>query len=635
MKALFAGQESKIIDEEQRVERLMFINNLYQKWIHYKRNQKGKQSKLAAMDSIFDIICCELCDNYNMQTFLSDYRFVVNTKRTSMGYNDDNDDDTKKEEDSDCFCEIDCCFITKRNERNKGSMTTNNGIRNEIFFVNSKLNKDSTETIKDIVIQQILDTLHLWTYHSLKLDANKYLIHDINHKDKEENDDNESDIDLNELCYDSAVKKLGDIIKKKQKSSKRFRATMDSRYSSNNNKFITSKYNENADNTLNAEDDGVSDNNLLAMYQFAVYGNDQLLLQKEKKDKKKQMKQVKSGDGECWFDDLLKEMVRYKLSESFIEKVWTFTSEQEYESESLYADLSNDEQSNIIKSFAVKNGVENGDALKLYQLLTRFRFETDRDNNVYAEGWKYFYWSFYKNNEAEWNELFEDPASGKPELEGNAGYSLSGWYIPSKYRDFKEELLNNKNCCFSLEQYMDSLEVATQKRLNWMNDPDVEPLKCFDPNGWRERCYGIKHDDLISVEHLMAIIFYCNYSVHCTSFSSTYRRNNKYESDESLKLRHSEHHFWGKLLVECITCFGIQMVYSSIPLFYHGVSKSMLFNSTTIRLNGPLSTTRGVFICLLFYILYILALILYMFSFINRFYNRMVHIWFRWNCFGH
>ena len=140
---------------------------------------------------------------------------------------------------------------------------------------------------------------------------------------------------------------------------------------------------------------------------------------------------------------------------------------------------------------------------------------------------------------------------------------------------------------------------ATIKLQSWLKDTQCRKLQCFDPNGWRQRCYNIKHKQGISVEHVMSLLFYTNFTKESAAFSGTFRRQSPFEADESLKARNREYWNWSKLLRETVECFGQQMYdgdyKDGLRTLYHGVSSSLIFNSTYIKLCGPLSTTAGLY----------------------------------------
>eukprot|EP01083_Nonionella_stella_P083309 230316_1 len=94
----------------------------------------------------------------------------------------------------------------------------------------------------------------------------------------------------------------------------------------------------------------------------------------------------------------------------------------------------------------------------------------------------------------------------------------------------------------------------------------------------------------------MSVLFYCNFSKQCYEFSATYRKYGEYESDKDMKRRHEEYWHWGKLLREAVEAFGICWQDSTIEKFYHGVSDTLIFDSTSVLLKGPVSTSGDFFI---------------------------------------
>ena len=78
---------------------------------------------------------------------------------------------------------------------------------------------------------------------------------------------------------------------------------------------------------------------------------------------------------------------------------------------------------------------------------------------------------------------------------------------------------------------------------------------------------------------------------------STFRRKNALESDDSLRARNREYRTWTKLLRECEECYGQDMEDTANAggptMLWHGVSTELTFDSTVIKLHGPLSTTAG------------------------------------------
>ena len=189
--------------------------------------------------------------------------------------------------------------------------------------------------------------------------------------------------------------------------------------------------------------------------------------------------------------------------------------------------------------------------------------------------------------------------TGQPHAEGNIGYMIKDWYIAKKYRDLRQELLTNSIFTFSIQQFNNIKLQSIMKLKNWRNNPEARKLQSqiqFNTS-WAETCYGIVRGTEITVEHIMSLLFYTNFTDHSAAFSGTFRRKHGFETDESLKARNREFWHWSKLLRECVECFGQEFgdVCNVLPTLWHGVSAELIFDSTHIKLCGPLSTTAGLY----------------------------------------
>ena len=97
----------------------------------------------------------------------------------------------------------------------------------------------------------------------------------------------------------------------------------------------------------------------------------------------------------------------------------------------------------------------------------------------------------------------------------------------------------------------------------------------------------------VTMEHLKAVILYCDFSKLCTAFSSTFRRLNVFEGIESVIARHSEFGNFGRLLVEAVLDFGAngRGPDGERGPFFCGVNRLLNIGTYAIRLEGPCSTT--------------------------------------------
>eukprot|EP01084_Bolivina_argentea_P274275 467435_1 len=178
----------------------------------------------------------------------------------------------------------------------------------------------------------------------------------------------------------------------------------------------------------------------------------------------------------------------------------------------------------------------------------------DDTTSYYSFGHKFFYWEYFKNNV----EFVEKYKPEREYLDGNLapnpGYTLAQWYIAAKFRTFKSELLHNNVVCMSMGQYQRCLEKANKKH----NTIHGRALQCRQISKVLSSfaLYCIRPDDTISVDHILAIMVYCNFDYLQSKFSETYRRIPANETVESLQKRHSNYHHFGRLLREFVECFG-------------------------------------------------------------------------------
>ena len=157
-------------------------------------------------------------------------------------------------------------------------------------------------------------------------------------------------------------------------------------------------------------------------------------------------------------------------------------------------------------------------------------------------------------------------------------------------------MLNNKTAPISLSEWNTTKTKTIQKYESWQVYPDWS-LKCgfakIDEetgseiysafkDGWFH-LYGIPGYVSVTIHHLMALLFYCNYSFHQNKLTATYRRIYWNETDKSLKRRHAEFYWWSRFLRELVECFGIKMSRAPESKFYHGIGVELLFESTSFH----------------------------------------------------
>eukprot|EP01084_Bolivina_argentea_P272982 464910_1 len=71
----------------------------------------------------------------------------------------------------------------------------------------------------------------------------------------------------------------------------------------------------------------------------------------------------------------------------------------------------------------------------------------------------------------------------------------------------------------------------------------TQKVKTITATGKFCALHGIRDDEIIKIEHLCAILSYCDWSKLCTHFSNTFRKKNQFETLKKMKKRNSKYFF--------------------------------------------------------------------------------------------
>eukprot|EP01084_Bolivina_argentea_P123749 219285_1 len=229
------------------------------------------------------------------------------------------------------------------------------------------------------------------------------------------------------------------------------------------------------------------------------------------------------------------------------------------------------------------------------------RQSRDRFTNLskYNYGHRFYYWSKYQHYKQR-----QDPVSYQNVTESFINY----WYIKSKYNSMKSELLKNSICYISLNQW----QTLLNKAYCHLATKRAKSIYCSRKAS--AEWYDMKYDRLLTMDHVIAMLVYCNYTVLQSKFTDSCRKLNENESDLKLKQRHSEFYWMARRLRECAECFGMEfemkvtndkdptqfdMEKRDIKV-YHGVNKQFLFTSIYANIHVPFSTTSSYAVALSF-----------------------------------
>eukprot|EP01084_Bolivina_argentea_P196611 337045_1 len=152
----------------------------------------------------------------------------------------------------------------------------------------------------------------------------------------------------------------------------------------------------------------------------------------------------------------------------------------------------------------------------------------------------------------------------------------------SKYANLKQEFLLNCLYPLNLKQY-ESLAAKANDFIECYQ----QQLLCAK----REAEYksNIHYGDPITVEHVMAVMSYCNIDNLQSSFKNGFRITDKCENMIDIKGKQSEIAIWTRLVLESVVLFGEQFTYDDTV--YHGLNSKLQFDHLSAVFSMPTSTT--------------------------------------------
>eukprot|EP01084_Bolivina_argentea_P214194 363682_1 len=386
---LFDISKTEEHDINKCIGRIKFILLIYSKWI--LNNENGKHIIYNHNKSMFELITNYLNPKqYNYYSFLSDYRIAINIKKDLIS--------------NDNICPASKCITINRNERDRQYFGKYADKRSKLYYqTDEEIEKEEMDI--NISVQQILDDLHSYIYHTVYINAQEI----------EQNKDiikNLQDLDIDHLCDDLYMTKICKMIENKRKTSMRYR---------------TRERNETGDDNYNK---------FQTTNTYTFSGT-------------KYMKIVQNAKQKCFVDVLLSAIKKSGITEKQFTLIDNFIYSESYDSDSIAFDLKDINSSNFINIL--------NDSKKFKEISNKLIHERKIKKKLYSSGKRYFYWKFYKNNTDKRNAVFEGAMGNQSFYESNEGYNLCDWYVEKKYENFKMELLNNLICQFTLEQYRNTL----------------------------------------------------------------------------------------------------------------------------------------------------------------------------------
>eukprot|EP01084_Bolivina_argentea_P299052 515466_1 len=301
--------------------------------------------------------------------------------------------------------------------------------------------------------------------------------------------------------------------------------------------------------------------------------------------------QHNKNGGVTFIDNMITKIIKNGDVDTInIKKVSEYIENEEYDSDALIEDINdiNDgKQGNIYLN--VLNHSDDKCFAVICVLIKNYTITAVEFNT----GIVFWYWDWYKTEK---NVKQFEEASQLTYYNQNdfGGHSVADLFIDCHYQSMKEEILN---CSFiSIHQYD---EFVIKKGDMYYAADKVKKIRCKQ---WRDPLhFGIRKKARLHIEHLYALILYCDFTLFCSEFSSTFRGIKWNETLQEIKNRHKKYVNIAKKLREIIQYYGISGCYSSDGEyergpFYCGMSIILNIAEFAIRLNGPTSTSKEVVI---------------------------------------
>eukprot|EP01084_Bolivina_argentea_P214984 364944_1 len=278
----------------------------------------------------------------------------------------------------------------------------------------------------------------------------------------------------------------------------------------------------------------------------------------------------------------------HKIGPTEIAKFKQFVSEEgfdsdgvKYDLEEYAADREGYEMSKYTRISNIVNFVKDKNILYgMAQYIQNLKVSA----SSFSTGLIFYYWPYYQTL-TDNTEYIENENN----INDHGGYPVSELYVAPKYTTFKNEILSwydekkQQNYIFLSALNETILKKAT-KYIDAKRTKKMSAARCAHLH------YGIKKGASLTINNLIAVILYCDYSDLCTHFSSTFRPKGSSESLKSIKLRNSEFWWLSRTLRETVQLFGNNRTKEKGP-FYCGMNCIMYLYQFDIRLSGPNSTS--------------------------------------------
>eukprot|EP01084_Bolivina_argentea_P265872 450803_1 len=175
------------------------------------------------------------------------------------------------------------------------------------------------------------------------------------------------------------------------------------------------------------------------------------------------------------------------------------------------------------------------------------------EDDIYSIGTRFFYW----------NSVQHHPH-----------------YIQSKYFNFKVEMIQSK-------LFGSDFDVKMWRHLT--NECEIllqtDVVKRITSNGFYRSIYKIEPSLPFSIQHIMALKLYTDYTKLCNMLCSILRVKKQMKICQIAN--------WVRLLTECVQCYGTSIKLNKNKQYFRGVNRELKFSMLVTRFNLPTSTTTN------------------------------------------
>eukprot|EP01084_Bolivina_argentea_P017237 32200_1 len=290
-----------------------------------------------------------------------------------------------------------------------------------------------------------------------------------------------------------------------------------------------------------------------------------------------------------WMDIMFSEViVADKWNDTDINIFTTFLVDEEFDSDAVQQDVSDTKNSNVAMLLHFDH------FLKIKQCA----LEGQLKSCSFSTGFIFYYWQYYKRISDGTTTQISETLIDHKNINDHNGYHIKDLYICKKYVNLQEEILQH----ITIDQYKNKI---LEKAHQYINTEKVKTIKAAGGHYLKLLHYNITKDTPISIDHLITIVTYCDFSKFCSKFSSTFRNITTNESLESIKKRNREFWWFSKTLREAVQFYGgsagdgywegDEWIDKGIKgPFYCGMNVVLNIPEFSIRLSAPTSTSKQI-----------------------------------------